>query len=402
MVKEYEYDLVVVGAGPAGSSAAKSAADAGLRVALLEREATIAETVRTSGVTWMDSIDEFGIPDNCYNPIKDFSFCTPNTSVAISSKQFKAAVLDVRRTYRWLSEQAVVAGSDLYTSHTVTDVIRNDRSDIAGVGAITSGNRVNFKAKVVIDASGFTSILCKLLNIAPPWKRFGVGAEIEARVEDVDADRWWLMVGDIYSPAGYAWIFPLNNKMVRIGVGVGRPESVADPKILLDNLIKTRPGPISDLGEIEPIEFHYGMIPNDGTTRKTVFNNLILVGDAAGQSNPLVLEGIRYAIRFGKLAGKTAATCIHASSTMQRDLQIYEDEWRRQIDAKIRSAKRVQDRWLKLDNEQWDRELEIISHLNIDEFLDFIRADFGLTSIAKMATRHPKMIVRQLFSLIRN
>ena len=401
MVKEYEYDLVVVGGGPAGSSAAKSAADKGLRVAILERESSIAETVRTSGVTWIDSIDEFGIPADCYNPIRDFSFCTPNTSVTISSKQFKAAVLDVRKTYRWLADQSVSAGADLYTSHNVTDVLCDNKSNIAGVRAITSTNTVDFKAKVVIDASGFKSVICKLMNIAPKWKRFGVGAEIEARVDYVDPDRWWLMVGEIYSPAGYAWIFPLSDKMVRIGVGVGRPESTADPKILLDNLIKTRPGPLSDLGNIEQIEFHYGMIPNDGTTRKTVFDNLMLVGDAAGQANPLVLEGIRYAIRFGRLAGKTAAQCINASTT-QQDLQAYEDEWRHQIDAKVRSAKRVQDRWLKLDDPQWDRELEIISHLNIDEFLDFIRADFGLASIAKLATRHPKIMVRQLFSLIRN
>ena len=61
---EFEYDLVIVGGGPAGSSAATSAAEKGLKVAVLEKESSIAETVRTSGVTWIQNIKEFGIPDD--------------------------------------------------------------------------------------------------------------------------------------------------------------------------------------------------------------------------------------------------------------------------------------------------------------------------------------------------
>ena len=106
MSKEYHYDLVIVGAGPAGSSAAYAAARNGIKVALLEREDSVAQTVRTSGVTWIQSIKEFGIPDDCYNPIKNFSFCSPNNQVTISDTVARAAVLDVRKTYRWLANQA--------------------------------------------------------------------------------------------------------------------------------------------------------------------------------------------------------------------------------------------------------------------------------------------------------
>ena len=102
MSEEYNYDLVIVGGGPAGSSAAFAAAKNGIKVALIEKENTIAETVRTSGVTWIESIKEFGIPDDCYNPIKNFSFASPNNQVTIRDVVATAAVLDVRKTYRWL------------------------------------------------------------------------------------------------------------------------------------------------------------------------------------------------------------------------------------------------------------------------------------------------------------
>ena len=84
MSEEHHYDLVIVGGGPAGSSAAYAAAKNGIKVALLEKENSIAETVRTSGVTWIQNIKEFGIPDDCFNPIKNFSFCSPNNEVTIS------------------------------------------------------------------------------------------------------------------------------------------------------------------------------------------------------------------------------------------------------------------------------------------------------------------------------
>jgi len=53
------------------------------------------------------------------------------------------------------------------------------------------------------------------------------------------------------------------------------------------------------------------LIPNEGLSRKTVYDNLILVGDTAGMANPLVLEGIRYAIKYGRVAGDVASKSIN-------------------------------------------------------------------------------------------
>ena len=401
MSEEYQYDVVVVGGGPAGSSAAWAAAKNGIKVALIEKEGSIAETVRTSGVTWIQNIKEFGIPENCYNPIKNFSFCSPNNEVTISDSVPRAAVLDVRKTYRWLANEAEKEGADIFIKTSINDVIKNDNGDIVGVSGTGPKGEITFHSKIIIDASGFSSTICKAMGFATQWERFGAGAEWEVKAEHVDSETWWLMVGQQYSPAGYAWIFPLGNDIVRIGVGVGKPESNVDPTQRLKELMDAKVGPIKKLGKITPIEFHYGLIPNDGLSRKTVFNNLILVGDSAGQANPLVLEGIRYAIKFGRVAGKVSADCIKSGNTDRDALLPYEENWRKAIESKIKSASKIQDRWIDLSDEEWDKELDIISELKSDEFLDFIKADFGLSNMLKLATHHPKLAVRQLFNLVK-
>ena len=143
------------------------------------------------------------------------------------------------------------------------------------------------------------------------------------------------------------------------------------------------------------------MIPNEGLSRKTVYDNLILVGDSAGQANPLVLEGIRFAIRFGEVAGRVAANAIKNGDTSEKKLAVYENEWKKAILSKINSAMKVQNRWVGLTDNEWDKELSIINELTADEFLDFIRADFGVSKMVKLATHHPKMIVRQLFNMVK-
>ena len=400
-MEELNFDVVVVGGGPAGSSAAHMAAKSGCTVALIEKEKEIAETVRTSGVTWISDIKKFGIPEECYNPIKKFSFCSPKNSVKISGEIAKAAVLDVRKTYRFLANRAKTSGSELFTSTNVTEVLKDDTGKCSGVIAKSDGKQIQFNSKVVIDASGFVSVIAKELGYVTQWKKFGAGAEFEVKTEKLEHDNWWLMVGQEYSPAGYAWIFPTSKDTARIGVGIGKPDSDVDPTVRLNELLEKKLGPIKDLGNIEKIEFHYGLIPNDGVSRKTVYDNLILVGDSAGQANPLVLEGIRYAIRFGEVAGQVAADAIKNGDTTEMSLSPYEKEWKRAIESKINSAGKVQNRWVGLTDDEWDKELSIIEELTADEFLDFIRADFGVSKMVKLATHHPKMIVRQLFNMVK-
>lgn len=402
MTKNYDYDIVIVGGGPAGLSAGWSAAKKGVSVAIIEREEGIGQSVRTSGVTWIEDAKSFGIPEDYYNKIKNYAFYSPNNYVLKSDSEPHVAVLDVRRTYQFLAYKAASAGANIFLKTNVIEPLTDDNGKLAGVKATSMKEDLVFRSKLVIDASGFYSVIGKGVGMVSQWRRFGTGAEYESYVDKINPETWHLMVGNKYSPAGYAWIFPLGNNRVRIGVGIGKPESQMDATQRLLELIESRPKPIDQLGRIIPIEFHYGLIPNEGLRSSLVCDNLILVGDAAGQANPLVLEGIRYAIEFGRIAGTIGAEAVIKGDTSKESLKPYQDSTKKDIGSKISAAIKVQYRWLSLKDEDWDKELEIIKELSTEEFLDFLKADFGMSNVIRIATHHPKLAIRQLFDMIKN
>jgi digeranylgeranylglycerophospholipid reductase len=397
---EEKYDIVVVGGGPAGLSAAYAAAKGGAKVVLFEKDEAIAHSVRTSGVTWISEMEELGIPGEYYNPIQNYRFVSPSNDVLIRGSVSKSCVLEVRATYQYLAFLAAKAGAQIRVKSNIINVIK-EGDKVTGVKASTPKGDLTVRSTLVIDASGFNTSIGRKAGVAGEWKRYGVGAEYECYCDDIDSTTWVLMVGQKYSDAGYAWVFPLSTNRVRIGVGIGRPESSAEPLEKLHKIIEKRFKPLDAIrdGKIQPIELHYGFIPNEGVRQSSIADGLIMVGDSAGQSNPLVLEGIRYAIEFGRLAGKVGVKSLSYNAYRESLLE-YERLWKARVESKIQSALKVQMRWLGLTDEEWDKEIEILRDMTVDEFLDFIKADFTAGKIMKLALHHPKMAARQLFNMI--
>jgi len=394
------YDIAVVGGGPAGLSAAYAAAKAGGKVILLEKDESIAHNIRTSGVTWIEEIEKLGIKSEHYNPIKNYSFISSSNEVTIRGVKPRACVLNVRSTYQHLAMLAAEAGAEIMVRSRVINVVTipEDRR-VCGLKAKTPKGETVISCKVVIDASGFSSSIARSLGIVKEWNRYGIGAEYECYCENLDYETWVLMVGTKYSDAGYAWIFPVSENKARIGVGVGRPESYSDPLQKLNNIIDKKLRPLDELRKIQPIELHYGFIPNEGPRTPMVFDKLILVGDSAGQSNPLVLEGIRFAIEYGRLAGNIAMKCM-SQNCNREGLKEYEKIWRDKSQTRIKSALRVQKRWISLSDEEWNREIDILREMSVEQFVDFIKADFTIGKLLKFGLNHPKLATRQLFDLV--
>lgn len=395
---EKRFDVAVVGGGPAGLSAAWAAAKAGASVILFEKDEAIAHSVRTSGVSWIDSMDRLGIPGDLYNPVSSYQFVSPSNEVTITGTTPKSCVLDVRATYQHLAFMAAEAGAEIMVRSNVINIAR-DGGRATGVRASTPAGDLDVRCALVIDASGFSTAAGRKAGLAGEWRRYGVGAEYECYCDHVDSSTWTLMVGQDYSEAGYAWVFPLSKNRARIGVGIGRPESQTDPLDRLHFILEKRLKPLDKLGRIQPVELHYGFIPNEGVRTNSVSDGLLLVGDSAGQANPLVLEGIRYAIEFGRLAGEVGARSVAQGSTKE-SLAEYEKAWKGRVASKIASALKVQSRWIGLSDDEWDKEIEILRDMTADEFLDFIKAEFSAGKMMKLALHHPKLAARQLFDMV--
>lgn len=386
------YDVLVVGGGPAGLSAAEVAASAGARVAVLERRKEIGYPVHTSGGSWISDMRTLGIPADLYYPIRSVTFLSPNRSMQFDYDDPMTCVLDVRGVYQFLAARAINAGAEVHPNSPVEKpIVENGR--VVGVIAKDHRNRASeWRASVVIDASGFSSTLVTRAGLRRGFQRYGYGAEYDLVAPNYDQNMLYLIMGSQVAPSGYAWAFPRGKNRVRLGVGVIRPDVDVDAREYLDDFTQRLPQLAPAFKGASPVEYHTGLFPSEGVVEKFVGEGLIATGDSAGHGSTLVGEGIRFAIYSGQMAGAVAAESVKAGDASAEFLGRYDRQWRERFGREMDISYIVNQRIARWSDEQWDEGIGLLSRLSPAQAAELLRGEYSVGLFLSVLRRNPGLL----------
>lgn len=383
-----ETDVVIVGAGPAGLSAAKSAAKQGLKVMVLEKSSEIGSPIHTSGASWIKELMDLGIDKQFMHPIKNCRFLSPTAEAKFTYEEPVFCILDVRALYQNLAEEAAKSGARILVNTKVLEPIIKD-GFVKGVKATSRRSTFDVNAKITIDASGFSSVIAKKVGLHSGFKRFGVGAEYDLYAPECDQDEILLIVGNRIAPSGYGWVFPYGNNRVRVGVGLIYPDSKENPNKYLDKLIHEIPGIFERFEGAAQIEYHRGVVPSEQLIKKCISNGLIVVGDSAGLINSLVGEGIRHAILTGKYAGEIAADAIFNKDYSESFLESKYSKTLNKFRISSEINHKINKHIAQYTDEKWDKKVKLMLNLTNEQFAELIKGEFSLNWMKNVLLKNP-------------
>jgi geranylgeranyl reductase family protein len=336
-------DVVVVGAGPAGSAAALELARRGLDVVLLEKARFPREKVCGDGLTprAVRALDEMGVdtsPAAGWVRHRGLRVTGGGQVVEVPWPQLRSwpgeSLLRARRDLDpMLAAHAVAAGARLHEDVTVTDPLLDDDGRVAGVHAQSGPDKepVAWTARLVVSAEGLSGRLGKALGLTRRADR-PLGVAVRRYVASPKSADEWLDISFDLSPAGpdadsmpgYGWVFGMGDGTANVGFGLldTRRAGEADTRTVLRRWLATLP-PEWQLDEEHAVTPLRGAgLPMALARGPAYARGLLLAGDAVGAVNPFNGEGISYALETGRMAGQAAAEALAAPPGGAREARL--------------------------------------------------------------------------------
>ena len=360
-IKKY-YDLIIIGAGPAGSVTGRFAAENGCSVLIVERDrepgvpVRCAEGVSHNGILPFITIN----PKWICSQIDGASLHAPNGQSVEMYNNGTGYVLDRRVFDRELSDLAVAKGATLITKTDAVDLVRDNRQRITGVIIRNEKEYCHINCQIVIGADGIESQVGKWAGINTNLKLSDLDTCCQYTVNNIkiDAHLCHFYFGKNVAPGGYLWVFPKSQTQANIGIGIGGQyaEPNKGPRYYLDQFMDLS-YPQASINYMV-----YGGVPTSAGNN-FIKDNVMLVGDAARQVNPITGGGVVQAMIAGQYCGETAAKAIKHGIINQSVLQEYASRWENHLGKNQRFLYELKNKFMGLDDRNFNKIVEVCQRI---------------------------------------
>ncbi len=356
------YDVVVVGAGPAGSTAARFASEKGASVLLLERDREIGVPVRCAEATsfkhlynYVDVREEW-----IANRINKIRLVSPAGKYVDLDLPFECGILNRRIFDHDLAALAAKSGSEVFTKANVTNV-KFEVGKLPVVEIIHIGQKKLVEAKIVIAADGVESRIARCAGIRTQTKLVDIEPCAQMVMEDidVDGDRIDFYFGLNLAPGGYVWIFPKSDSCANVGLGFNAAMSNGKTALTLLKEFYSEHFPNGKC-----LTTIAGGVPVANSLKTLVTDNFMVVGDAAHQVNPLSGGGILSVMSGGKKAGTVAANAIQKGDFSQKFLNNYSRDWNKTVGKEHERYYRIKEYVINMVDKDFDELAEFLSGID--------------------------------------
>jgi digeranylgeranylglycerophospholipid reductase len=358
-----EYDVIVVGAGPGGSIAARTAAEE-CDVLLVEKRQEIGSPVRCAEFIEKRNLSPYIQPDKKWiaNEIKGVRFIAPDgTTLELSAEaqgieEEFGYILERKIFDRELAKDAARAGAHVMVRTRATGLIMRD-GVVQGVKLNRLGEDFEVRSKVVIGADGVESQVGRWGGINTTLKLKDIGSCVQYLMADVDVTENFcnFYVGS-QAPGVYAWMFPKGDKTANIGLGVLASKLGGKRPIDYLNEFVSKNFP-----EGQPVELVMGAFPSSDELKSSIGHGLLLVGDAAHHN--MLGGGIMNALGGGKIAGDVASKAVRQDDSSLNVLKEYETRLHSSYGKNLKHAYKTKEFLADLSDDEWNKFIRVLKDI---------------------------------------
>jgi len=363
MWNKKQYDIVIVGAGPTGSTFARIAAINGLSVLLLERKNRIGVPVRCGEGIIDSALRLFYEPRPSWiaTTIDKFCFITPNgTSTTVKMKE-KGYVLN-REVFDYdLAKFAADEGVTVVTNANVNGLLF-DNNKVAGVKGICNSESFEIRSKLVIGADGVESRIGRFAGINTRLGLSNIDSGFQKTISGIDVDRdvCSFYISNELAPGGYIWIFPKGDDSANIGIGISGKAYIngKSAKTRLNEFLDSK----YPNHKVESISI--GGIPLSQPIKQMVTDCVMLIGDAARTVNPLSGGGIILGMKSAVKAADVAIKILKSGKEPTKiNLMDYQKRWMNNEGKQINRIYRIKTAVDKLTDKDLNNIIEKVNKL---------------------------------------